>query len=65
MAETKQPSKDKQEAYQAFIAHYNLSPLNNDAIMNCLFEISEYLEIAHLRIDEMQLAINKLEERED
>ena len=65
MSETKQPSKDKQEAYQAFIEHYNLNPSNNDAIMNCLFEISEDLEIAHLRIDEMQLAINKLEERED
>ena len=41
MAETKQPTKDKQEAYQAFIEHYNLSPLNNDAIMNCLFELNE------------------------
>ncbi len=38
MSETKQPTADKQEAYQAFIEHYNLSPLNNDAIMNCLFE---------------------------
>lgn len=65
MSETKQPAEDKRGAYQSFIAHYNLSPLNNDAIMNCLFEISEDLEIAHLRIDEMQLAINKLEERED
>lgn len=41
MSETKQPTADKQEAYQAFIAHYNLSPLNNDAIMNCLFELNE------------------------
>lgn len=44
MAETKQPTKDKQEAYQAFIEHYNLSPLNNDAIMNCLFEMNEKID---------------------
>lgn len=65
MSETPKPSQDKQGLYEAFIAKYNLDPANNSAIMNCLFEISEDLEIAHLRIDEMQLAINKLEERED
>lgn len=39
MPETRQPSKDKQEAFNAFVAKYNLDPLNNDAIMNCLFEL--------------------------
>lgn len=47
MSETKQPTADKQEAYQAFIEHYNLSPLNNDAIMNCLFE--QHQEIQKLK----------------
>lgn len=45
MSETKQPTADKQEAYQAFIEHYNLSPLNNDAIMNCLFELNEKINL--------------------
>ena len=33
-------SKDK-EAFEAFVAKYNLDPLNNSAIMNCLFEMNE------------------------
>lgn len=41
MSETPTPTKEKQEAYQAFIEHYNLNPSNNDAIMNCLFELNE------------------------
>lgn len=44
MSETKQPTADKQEAYQAFIEHYNLNPSNNDAIMNCLFEQNQKFE---------------------
>ena len=48
MSETKQPTADKQEAYQAFIAHYNLSPLNNDAIMNCLFELNEKINLLEM-----------------
>ena len=36
-------SKDK-EAFNAFVAKYNLDPLNNNAIMNCLFELNEKLE---------------------
>jgi len=39
MPETLQPTEDKQEAYQAFIEKYSLNPSNNDAIMNCLFEL--------------------------
>lgn len=57
-------SKDK-EAFNAFVAKYNLDPLNNNAVMNCLFELKEENNIAHARIDEMQQAINKLEARED
>lgn len=49
MSETPRPTADKQEAYQAFIDHYNLSPLNNDAIMNCLFEQSEKIERMELK----------------
>ena len=36
-------SKDK-EAFNAFVAKYNLDPLNNDAIMNCLFEQDERIK---------------------
>ena len=44
MSETPRPTADKQEAYQAFIEHYNLNPSNNDAIMNCLFEQAEEIQ---------------------
>lgn len=39
MAETPKPQDT--EAFNAFIAKYNLDPANNNAIMNCLFELSE------------------------
>lgn len=59
MSETPTPTKEKQEAYQAFIRHYSLDPSNNDAIMNCLFELKEENNIAHARIDEMQQVIDE------
>jgi hypothetical protein len=42
MSETPRPQDT--EAFNAFVAKYNLSPLNNDAIMNCLFELNEKIE---------------------
>lgn len=45
MSET--PVTQDKEAFEAFKKKYNLDPLNHLAIMNCLFEISEDLEIAH------------------
>ena len=42
MSET--PKPQNKEAFNAFVAKYNLDPLNNDAIMNCLFELNEKLE---------------------
>lgn len=39
-------SKDK-EAFNAFVAKYNLDPLNNNAIMNCLFEQEQQLIKLH------------------
>lgn len=39
MAETPKPQDT--EAFNAFVAKYNLDPANNLAIMNCLFELSE------------------------
>lgn len=39
MAETPKPQDT--EAFNAFVAKYNLDPANNNAIMNCLFELSE------------------------
>ena len=51
-------SKDK-EAFNAFVAKYNLDPLNNNAIMNCLFELSQENENAHKRIDQMQQVIDE------
>ena len=51
-------SKDK-EAFNAFVAKYNLDPLNNNAIMNCSFELSQENENAHKRIDQMQQVIDE------
>lgn len=42
MAETPKPQDT--EAFNAFIAKYNLDPANNNAIMNCLFELNEKIE---------------------
>jgi hypothetical protein len=42
MSETPKP-QDK-EAFNAFVAKYNLEPANNDAIMNCLFELNEKID---------------------
>ena len=42
MAET--PTPHNKEAFNAFVAKYNLDPLNNDAIMNCLFEQDERIK---------------------
>lgn len=42
MPETKTPQNKK--AFNAFVAKYNLDPLNVQAIMNCLFELNEKIE---------------------
>ena len=56
MAET--PKPQDAEAFNAFIAKYNLDPANNNAIMNCLFELSQDNDNAHKRIDQMQQVID-------
>jgi hypothetical protein len=38
------PTSKNKEAFNDFIAKYNLEPLNNDAIMNCLFELNEEIQ---------------------
>lgn len=43
MAET--PKPQNQEAFNAFVKHYNLDPLNKDAINNCLFDIAKRIDI--------------------
>ncbi len=44
MAET--PKPQDQEAFKAFVKHYNLDPLNKEAINNCLFDIAKRIAIA-------------------
>lgn len=41
MAET--PKPQDQEAFKAFVKHYNLDPLNKEAINNCLFDIAKHI----------------------
>lgn len=43
MAET--PKPQDQEAFKAFVKHYNLDPLNKDAINNCLFDIANHIPV--------------------
>ena len=57
-------SKDK-EAFEAFVAKYNLDPLNNSAIMNCLFEMNEkmnnFIEVYNETITDVDERLKKIE----
>lgn len=57
MSETPKPQDT--EAFNAFVSKYNLDPSNNDAIMNCLFELSQDNDNAQKRIDQMQQVIEE------